>query len=74
MAFLLLTSCDQDTSRSPVKIVDLSPTITEIPVIEQLVNLNAIVGEEDVVFVGFPLKLTGKAGDAGVMRAVALVY
>jgi kynurenine formamidase len=57
-----------------VKIVDLSPTITEIPVIEQLVNLNAIVGEEDVVFVGFPLKLTGKAGDAGVMRAVALVY
>jgi kynurenine formamidase len=46
----------------------------EIPVIEQLVNLDAIVGEEDVVFVGFPVKLTGKAGDAGVMRAAALVY
>lgn len=46
----------------------------EIPVIEQLVNLGAIVGEKDVVFVGFPLKLAGRAGDAGVMRAAALVY
>ncbi|UCC82640.1 MAG: cyclase family protein [Gemmatimonadota bacterium] len=46
----------------------------EIPVVEGLVNLDAIVGEEDVVFVGFPLKMTGKAGDAGLMRAAALIY
>lgn len=46
----------------------------EIPVIEQLVNLDAILGEDEVVFVGFPLKVAAKAGDAGVMRSAALVY
>lgn len=46
----------------------------EIPVIEALTNLQSILNEDEVVFVGFPLKTTGKAGDAGVMRAAALVY
>lgn len=46
----------------------------EIPVVEGLVNLQAIANEENVIFAGFPLKLAGKAGDAGSMRAVALVY
>jgi kynurenine formamidase len=45
-----------------------------IPIIETLVNLNVIAGEKKVVFVGFPLKTSGKAGDAGPMRAVALIY
>ncbi len=43
-----------------------------IPVIEALVNLEPLVGEEHVVFVGFPLKLKG--GTGGLMRAAALVY
>jgi kynurenine formamidase len=46
----------------------------EIPLVEGLVNLQAVVDDENVVFAGFPLKLTGRAGDAGSMRAVALVY
>jgi len=46
----------------------------DIPVIEGLTNLQAILDEDEVVFVGFPLKTAGRAGDAGVMRAVALVY
>jgi kynurenine formamidase len=46
----------------------------EIPIIEQLVNLDAIAGEDEVIFVGFPLKVAANAGDAGVMRAAALVY
>jgi arylformamidase len=44
----------------------------EVPSIEGLVNLEAIVDEPRVVFVGFPLKI--KDGNAGPMRAVALVY
>ena len=40
--------------------------------IEGLINLGMLVGETDVVFVGFPLKLAGVSG--GPMRAVALVY
>jgi len=43
-----------------------------IPAIEGLVNVERIVGEENVVFVGFPLKLKG--GTGGLMRAVALLY
>ena len=44
----------------------------EIPIIEQLVNLESLVGEENIVFVGFPLKI--KDGNAGPLRAAALVY
>ena len=43
-----------------------------IPIIESLVNLESLLGEENLVFVGFPLKLEGVSG--GPMRAVALVY
>lgn len=43
-----------------------------IPNIEGLVNLENLVGEDDIVFVGFPLKFEN--GDGGPMRAVALVY
>jgi kynurenine formamidase len=45
-----------------------------IPVIEGLVNTGALLSEEDVVFVGFPLKMRQPGGDAGQMRAVALAY
>jgi len=44
----------------------------EIPNIEGLTNLEAIVDEQYVVFVGFPLKI--EDGNGGPMRAVALVY
>ncbi len=43
-----------------------------IPAIEGLVNAERLVGESNVVFVGFPLKLKG--GTGGLMRAAALVY
>jgi kynurenine formamidase len=36
------------------------------------VNLESLVGEEEIVFVGFPLKF--EDGDGGPMRAAALVY
>jgi arylformamidase len=44
----------------------------EVPSIEGLVNLDQIVAERRVVFVGFPLKI--RDGNAGPMRAAALVY
>ncbi|MFO8174180.1 MAG: cyclase family protein [Longimicrobiales bacterium] len=44
----------------------------EIPVIEGIVNADELIGEDYVLFAGFPLKLGGV--EAGVMRAVALVY
>lgn len=44
----------------------------EIPAIEGLTNLESLVGESNVVFVGFPLKV--KDSDGGLMRAVGLVY
>lgn len=44
----------------------------DIPNIEGLVNLEPLVGEEEIVFVGFPLKF--EDGDGGPMRAAALVY
>ena len=43
-----------------------------IPVIEGLANADQLIGEEYVVFVGFPLKLEG--GTGGLMRAAALIY
>ena len=43
-----------------------------VPSVEGLVNLDQIVNEAHVVFVGFPLKV--KDGNAGPMRAAALVY
>ena len=43
-----------------------------VPSVEGLVNLERIVHEPRVVFVGFPLKI--KDGNAGPMRAAALVY
>ena len=44
----------------------------EIPNIEGLVNLEELVGEVNIVFVGFPLKI--KDGNAGPLRPAALVY
>jgi kynurenine formamidase len=44
----------------------------DIPAIEGLVNLEQLVHEDEVVFVGFPLKF--EDGDGGPMRAAALVY
>ncbi len=44
----------------------------EIPVFETLVNLEALIGEDHAVFVGFPLKV--KDGDGSPIRAAALVY
>ncbi len=43
-----------------------------IPVIEGLVNLDALLGESKLVFVGFPLKVPD--GDGSPIRAAALVY
>lgn len=43
-----------------------------IPIIENLVNAEELIGEETVVFVGFPLKLKDVTG--GLMRAAALIY
>ena len=44
----------------------------EIPNIEGLVNLESLIGEEEIVFVGFPLKI--RDGNGAPMRAAALVY
>ncbi len=44
----------------------------DVPSIEGLVNLKEIVNEPQVVFIGFPLKI--KDGNAGPMRAAALLY
>lgn len=44
----------------------------EIPNVEGLVNLESLVGEEEIVFVGFPLKI--QDGNGAPMRAAALVY
>jgi kynurenine formamidase len=44
----------------------------DIPVIEGVVNLESLVSEENIVFVGFPLKI--RDGNAGPIRAAALVY
>jgi kynurenine formamidase len=43
-----------------------------VPSIEGLANLDKIIQEEKLVFIGFPLKI--KKGNAGPIRAVALVY
>jgi kynurenine formamidase len=43
-----------------------------IPVVEGLTNLGHIVGEKNIVFVGFPLALADRSG--APMRAAALVY
>jgi arylformamidase len=44
----------------------------EIPIIEGLVNAEQLIGEDQVVFVGFPLRLENVTG--GLIRAAALVY
>jgi arylformamidase len=44
----------------------------EIPNIEGLVNLERLVGENEIVFVGFPLKI--QDGNGAPLRAAALVY
>jgi kynurenine formamidase len=44
----------------------------EIPNIEGLANLESLVGEKDVFFAGFPLKI--QDGNGAPMRPVALVY
>ena len=43
-----------------------------IPLIEGLVNIEELIGEDSIVFVAFPLKLEGASG--GLTRAAALVY
>jgi len=43
-----------------------------VPSIEGLVNLDKIVNEKNLVFIGFPLKI--EKGNAGPIRAAALVY
>lgn len=43
-----------------------------IPVIEGLTNLGHIVGEKNIVFVGFPLAIADRSG--APMRAAALVF
>lgn len=43
-----------------------------IPVVEQLVNVEAVLNEKRAVFVGFPLKVQG--GNGSPIRAAALVY
>ncbi len=43
-----------------------------IPAIEGLVNVDALLGETNAVFVGFPLKVPD--GDGSPIRAAALVY
>ena len=45
----------------------------EIPIVEGLCNLDELSGKENIVFVGFPLKTTGKAGDGAPIRAAALI-
>ena len=44
----------------------------EIPLFEQVENLDQLVGLESVVFVGFPLKIKGSNGSP--IRAAALIY
>jgi kynurenine formamidase len=44
----------------------------DMPVFEQLENLEELIGLEKVVFVGFPLKVEGSNGSP--IRAAALVY
>jgi kynurenine formamidase len=44
----------------------------EIPVFEQLENLNELLGIGEFVFVGFPLKVVD--GDGSPVRAAALIY
>jgi kynurenine formamidase len=43
-----------------------------IPAIEALFNADRLIGEENVVFIGFPLKLEN--GTGGLMRAAAFLY
>jgi len=43
-----------------------------IPAIEQLINLEALIGVQNAVFVGLPLKF--KDGDGSPIRAAAFVY
>jgi kynurenine formamidase len=43
-----------------------------IPVVEGLANLGHLVGEQNIVFVGFPLAIADRSG--APMRAAALVY
>lgn len=62
------------TGKSPGEIIPehMAFLTREIPNIEGLTNLEALLGEPNVVFVGFPLKV--KDSDGGLMRAAALVY
>ncbi len=43
-----------------------------IPIVEQLVNVEAVLDKSNVVFVGFPLNI--KEANGAPMRAAALVY
>ncbi len=43
-----------------------------IPIIEGLANAEQLIGEDQVFFMGFPLRVQGATG--GLMRPVALIY
>jgi len=43
-----------------------------IPVVEGLANLGHLLGERNIVFVGFPLSIADRSG--APLRAAALVY
>jgi kynurenine formamidase len=46
----------------------------DVPVIEQPVNLEPLIGHPNIILAGFPLKIGGQAGCGAPMRAAALVY
>lgn len=46
--------------------------LRDIPVVEQLVNLEQLIGKRETVFVGLPLKV--KSGNGSPIRAAAFVY
>jgi kynurenine formamidase len=43
-----------------------------IPVVEGLTNLGRLMGEKNIVFVGFPLAIADRSG--APMRAAALIF
>lgn len=66
------SASNDDTSSGPLFEEHTALLEKEIVVIEGLSNLDALVDLNNVVFVGFPIKLEG--GTGGPMRAVGLVY
>jgi kynurenine formamidase len=63
-----------DKNRAPEEVWEerIALAKADIPVIEGLSNIQQILNEKNVVFVGFPLALADRSG--APMRAAALVY